>query len=346
MPTRMHKLSICIPTYNRSVHLANCLSSIAANIPGSHPGVQVCVSDNGSTDDTREVVEQAAKAVRIKYSRNSANLGYAPNLLRVIEMAESEFVWVIGDDDMLMPRAVERVLRLLEEQGEADFFYVNANHLTADYVLSFPQPFSLANLPARMTRFSSRQASGPLDFFDLIDPRISSDFLGGIFLSVFRRDRWLANTHVLNPAALRDTRTFSHFDNTFPNIKVFAHAFSQARAYFYAEPVTVCLIGAREWAAMASLMRSVYLLDALREYRKNGLSLARYAYCKNAALRHFGPDLVRMIANRQESGYPFQNPLRLVVRHVLYPNFYLSFVYPFFTGGVWRRLKNTLGAGT
>lgn len=340
----MHKLSICIPTYNRSVHLANCLSSIAANSPESHPDVQVCVSDNGSTDDTRSVVEQATKAVRIKYSRNSANLGYALNLLRVIEMAEGEFVWVIGDDDMLMPDAIERVLALLEGQDEAEFFYVNANHLAADYVLSFPQPFSLGNLPARMTRFSSRRASGPLDFFDLIDPRISSDFLGGIFLSVFRRDRWLANTHVLNPAALHDTRKFSHFDNTFPNIKVFAKAFSHSRAYFHAEPLTVCLIGAREWAGMAPLMRSVYLLDGLREYRRNGLSLARYAYCKNAALRHFGPDLVRMIANRQESGYPYQNPMRLVVRHVPYPNFYLSFAYPLFTGSMWRRLKNSLRA--
>ena len=67
------------------------------------PHVQVCISDNCSTDETEKIVSDAIKVIPIKYKRNTANLGYARNLLKVVEMADGEFVWVIGDDDLLMP---------------------------------------------------------------------------------------------------------------------------------------------------------------------------------------------------------------------------------------------------
>ena len=46
---------------------------------------------------------------------------------------------------------------------------------------------------------------------------------------------------------------------------------------------------------MSPLVTSVRLLEALHEYRKNGLSFWRYVYCKNYALRNFIPDLINMI---------------------------------------------------
>ena len=36
-------------------------------------------------------------------------------------------------------------------------------------------------------------------------------------------------------------------------------------------------------------------IEALDEYRKNGLSFWQYVYCKNYALKNFIPDLVNMI---------------------------------------------------
>lgn len=318
--------------------MTNCLNSILLNNISLIPHVQVCISDNCSTDETEKIVSDAIKVIPIKYKRNTANLGYARNLLKVVEMADGEFVWVIGDDDLLMPDVFDELISLINNHIDVDYFYVNSNHLTTEYVFSFPQPFALSNLPQKMLRFSTRETSGEMEFLDLIDPKVSSDFLGGIFLSIFRRDKWIANAHVLDEAAIFDDRLFSHFDNTFPNIKIFAHAFRNSKAYFCAKPLSVCLMGAREWKPMSPLVKSVRLVEALKEYKKNGLSLSKYVYCKNSALNSFASDFVRMVIDANRSGYNYINPVRLIASNLIYPNFYLSFGYPLFRQSFWHKV--------
>lgn len=318
------KLSICIPTYNRASHLANALQSIASNRLLGHVEVQVCVSDNCSSDDTAAVTRAAQQKLMIKYQKNETNVGLAGNFLKAVEMADGEFVWLIGDDDLLLPNALGHVLGLIDRHPQVDYFYVNSYHLSTGYVAQFPQPFDTAHLPGRMDAFSSRTVSGEMPFMDLIHPKVSFDFLGGIYLSVFRRRMWLANAHVVHAEALQDERVFSNFDNTFPQIKILAAAFSRSRAYFCAEPQSVCLTGAREWAPLYRMVRSVRLVEALDEYRKNGLSFWRYVRCKNFALRTFLPDLVYMMANRRHSGIRYINPVKEVLNNMMYPNFYLS----------------------
>lgn len=328
------KISICIPTYNRAVHLTNCLRSIISNKARLPIDFQVCVSDNCSTDETESVVSFAQREIAIKYKKNPSNLGIPKNFLNAVKMADGEFVWLIGDDDLLLPYALDQLSELINKYSDVDYFYINSFHLTMQYVFSFPQPFDISNLPANMQPFSSWPHSYEMKFMDLIDPRISFDFLAGMYLSVFRRENWISNSHVIDEAAFSDSRVFSIFDNTFPHVKIFAKAFANSKALFYARPLSVCLSGAREWAPMYSFVRSVRLVEALGEYRKNGLPYLKYIRCKNFALRAFLPDLVYMFINRDSSGFTYIRPIRLIFSNFLYPNFYLSVIY-FFA----RRLK-------
>ena len=321
------KISVCIPTYNRAAHLANCLRSIIVNKSKSKTDFQVCVSDNCSSDGTEDAVRRAQASMEIKYRKNPSHLGMPRNFLNAVEMADGEFVWLIGDDDLLLPCALEELHDLTGKHPGVDFFYINSFHLTARYVASFPQPFDIANLPKAMQPFSSWPHSGEMKFMDLIDPRISFDFLGGMYLSVFRRRNWIQNAGVLDEAAISDLRTFSHLDNTFPHVKIFANAFARSRAYFHAQPLSVCLTGTREWAPMFQLVMSVRLVEALAEYRRNGLPYWKYLRCKNYALNNFIPDLGSMFVRRDRSGYIYIKPLELILGACLYPNFYLSFVH-------------------
>ncbi|MEP7311078.1 MAG: glycosyltransferase family 2 protein [Pseudomonadota bacterium] len=320
----MKKLSICIPTYNRAGHLRNCLHSIALNAERSRITVEVCVSDNCSPDNTEEVVRQAALDMDIRYQCNERNIGIPGNFLKVVGMATGEFAWLLGDDDLVLPDTLAELLATLDAHPDSDFFYVNSYHLSTAHVLSFPQPFDTANLPRQMQRFSSWPHSGELAFMDLIDPRRSFDFLGGMFLSVFRRALWQSHVGVLDARAVSDPRTFSYFDNTFPHVKIFAAAFANSRAFFRAEPLSVCLTGAREWAPMYPLVKSVRLVEALQEYRKHGLPFGRYWRCRNFALKNFIPDLVSMFVHRARSGFEYVSPIRLLIANCLYPNFYIS----------------------
>jgi len=335
-------LSICIPTYNRERHLQNCLSSLIQCGIASLPDVQICISDNCSTDNTRQVVIEAEKVLPLKYKANQSNLGSARNMLEVVQMADGQFVWVLGDDDLLMPGATEKIILFIAKHRLVDYFYVNTNHLTTEYVHSFPQPFNLTNLPKKMERFSSRTESGEIPFLKLIDPKISFDFLGGIYLSVFRRSLWLSKVGCLDQNALSDERVFSHFDNTFPHVKIFAYAYSDSLAYFSAEPASVCLTGVREWTPMGSLVMSIRLVEALEEYRNNGLKWHAYYYCRNAALSNFFRDVLRLIYNKKESGGEYVNFPKIFIKNCIYPNFYASIFYPFFRKSFWIRIKMIL----
>ena len=320
------KISICIPTYNRAEHLTNCLQSIILNKSRSIIDYQVCVSDNCSTDETEAVVRRAQANIGIKYQKNHRNLGAAKNFLEAVEMADGEFVWLIGDDDLLLPYALKELSGLIRKQPNVDFFFINSFHLDTQYIFSFSQPFDTYNLPKNMTPFSSMPNSGEMRFMDLVKPKISFDFLAGMFLSVFRRQNWILNVNALDKIAISDSRTFSHFDNTYPHVKIFSKAFSNSQAFFNAKPLSVCLTGAREWAPMYPLVRSVRLVEALNEYRKNGLPYIKYLRCKNYALKNFALDFVSMIINKDNSGFVYIKPLRLILGNCLYPNFYFSFI--------------------
>ena len=334
----MTTLSICIPTFNRAAHLCNVLNSFIQCGLGNLPEVQICVSDNCSKDETKQVVIEAQKLLNINYQVNKSNLGFARNMLEAVQMADGQFVWVLGDDDLLMPGACEKIIALITKHSEVDFFVVNANHLTTEYVSSFPQPFSLSNLPKTMKPFSSRAESGEMPFLKLIDPKICFDYLGGIYLSVFRRSLWLANTQCLDEAAICDDRSLSHPDNSFPHVKIFAHAFSKSIAYFSAEPASVCLTGAQHWAPMGPLILSIRLPEALEEYKNNGLTWRAYWYCRNAVLSNFFLDMMRLVFDKKNTGGEYVNIPKVLVQNCIYPNFYLSFFYPFFRKSFWSKI--------
>ena len=76
-----------------------------------------------------------------------------------------------------------------------------------------------------MKKFSQKKGNQILNFFELIDPNISDDFLMGIYLSIFRRDKWEKNLKVLNKKLIKDKKWISNFDNSCFNIKVFGEAF-------------------------------------------------------------------------------------------------------------------------
>ena len=320
------KVAICIPTYNRADSLENCLNSIAIASKHHIERFEVCVSDNGSSDKTSDVIENAKTFFDINHHKSDTNLGIPRNFLKVVSMAKAEFIWLIGDDDLLLPDTFDRLLPLLDENEDIDFFYLNSFHVDLSFINSKTHPFDTRELPSVMEPFSKKTDPGKLPFFELIDPKISFDFLGGMFLSAFRKSNWDEMIYKLDSQAIQSDETFSHFDNTFPHLKIWAHAFSKSPAYFNATPMNVCITGQREWAPLEPLVRNIRLIEALDVYRGNGMSYWRYLYCKNFALRNYFSCTLKMVLHRDI--YPFKlGLLRHYFKCALYPNVYLSLFY-------------------
>ena len=102
-------LSICIPTYNRPECLLNCLNSIVISNRNKKIDFEVCISDNCSDDDIEKLINPFKKELNIKFNRNNKNLGFAVNILKVVSMASGDFVWLIGNDDLILPHALEKL---------------------------------------------------------------------------------------------------------------------------------------------------------------------------------------------------------------------------------------------
>ena len=95
-----NKLQIILITYNRANHVRHTLEQFfSANSP-----VVDCdfiVQDNNSTDNTKEIVGEFAKThPNVRYTQNRYNLGISGTIARAMEVANKDYVWIIGDDDI------------------------------------------------------------------------------------------------------------------------------------------------------------------------------------------------------------------------------------------------------
>lgn len=326
----MKKLSICIPTYNRSTHLNNCLNSIYLN-GKILEHIEICISDNNSSDDTFKIINSFKNKINIKYNKNQNNIGVAKNILKTISMSNSEFCWVIGDDDLLFDNAVEEVLKKINEFKDTDFFYINSKHLDHSILDNYKKPINPNILNEKMNNFSDLDIDIRCNFIDLINPQVSFDYLGGLYLSVFRRSMWEKNLNRINTSNLNNKLLFSTFDNTFPHIIVFAYAFKNSKAFFYSKPLTINLYGVREWKSLYPLVRSIRLINALDLYFKNGLGIAKYIKYKNDTLKYFIPDIIRLVLTGKIGFSYFIEIIVFFFKNFYYPNIYLSLIYQLIT---------------
>ena len=298
------KLSICIPTFNRRNKLINCLNSIYLASLNSKLDFEVCISDNGSSYDIYDLIKQFEDKLKLKINKNKSNIGYMPNLLKVISISQGDFVWAMGDDDLLMPQALKRVDELFESNPDVDFFFVNSFHLDYKYIDRFQVPFDTKNLPENMEiKLGKKKISQKLNFWELIDHNISFDFLNGNFLNFFKRQMWMDNINCLDMNLVTDTRTWSNFDNTCGHNKVYANAFKDSKAYFCAEGLTVNGFGVREWTKLYPFIEIIRLPEILDYYRQKGLPLKRYLLNKNYALRNFANYFFKILISGQVVDY-------------------------------------------
>ena len=113
-------ISVCIPTYNRSAYIADCLKSVLEQADGR---MEVLVVDDGSTDDTEGIVRGLARP-EIRYIRKPHTNGADTRNVAVAE-ATGEFILWVDSDDLLMPGAVKAHRRAMQKHPNADVFYGN-----------------------------------------------------------------------------------------------------------------------------------------------------------------------------------------------------------------------------
>lgn len=117
-------LTIAIPTYNRAWCLRELLPILAGELK-DEPRVELIISDNASPDETPSVVQDfVARGLRVHYVRNTQNIGSDANFLQCFEQARGKYVWIFGDDDILVPGGLAKILSYCET-AEYDLIWVS-----------------------------------------------------------------------------------------------------------------------------------------------------------------------------------------------------------------------------
>jgi len=104
-------LTIAIPTYNRLPYLRELLPDLIRQCK-PYPHIEILVIDNHSDDGT---FNYAAETGYPRICRNPVNVGPDENFVRCIEEARGDYVWLLGDDELLPDGAIGRVVKILHD---------------------------------------------------------------------------------------------------------------------------------------------------------------------------------------------------------------------------------------
>lgn len=151
----MH-LSICIPTYNRQPAVSAQVAFLMRELNGCN-SIEIIVSDNASTDDTFGALTKI-KFKGFSYYRHEQNAGILGNIKRLFAQAKGEYVWFLGDDDILLPGIIKEIVDKI--LSGPDLIFLNHNIENAvNGVIDSPNLFEelkinsavsfLANIPSK-----------------------------------------------------------------------------------------------------------------------------------------------------------------------------------------------------
>lgn len=121
-------LSICIPTYNRKKYLQETLDSIFSQDWFNEENIEIVISDNASTDGTRDFIQRYLfEHKNIYYHRNEENIGADRNVLQAIQMGNGMYIWWITDDDIILPWGLWEVLWVILNPIYQDAYIIQMN---------------------------------------------------------------------------------------------------------------------------------------------------------------------------------------------------------------------------
>lgn len=254
----MISLTIFIPTFNRLEKLKKCLNCIKNDLFGYEDQVVVVVSNNASTDGTKEYLDSLNW---IQVQHNYKNLGFASNVIKAYDLPfKSKFIWIIGDDDYVIPGAIPDLISKTKQ--DVDFIFCNtmAFDLGNENVIweNYPQIIPKGAI-------KGKYKSERLTTFDkLIDPHVADTLLGELMVLCFRQDaiKW--------SKSLDDDNAYENECKKFQahNIPLIESFTKNTKVLYVYTPRTFNFWGSAEWLKNYDYVFPMIILWLIRKYKK------------------------------------------------------------------------------
>jgi len=110
-------VSVIIATYNRADYVGESINSV---LNQSYQNVEIVVIDDGSTDNTKNVLSQYKNKIKYIYQENKGQAAARNNGIRE---SKGEFIAFLDSDDLLMPGAIELQVNALSSESNIKLAY-------------------------------------------------------------------------------------------------------------------------------------------------------------------------------------------------------------------------------
>ncbi len=106
-------VSVIIATYNRANTICAAVDSV---LEQTYPNIELIVVDDGSTDDTAEILNRYGDKIQVVYQDNA---GPAVARNRGVELSSGEIIAFLDSDDLWLPEKIEKQVKALERFGNS-----------------------------------------------------------------------------------------------------------------------------------------------------------------------------------------------------------------------------------
>ena len=126
----MPKVSIVIPNFNHARFLGRRIDSV---LDQTNDDFEIIYLDDGSTDDSNQVVEKYLGDGRFRVIRDTVNSGCAfKQWNKGVRLARGEYVWIAEADDYADQRFLETLMRVLDENPKVGLAYCQSIRVDED----------------------------------------------------------------------------------------------------------------------------------------------------------------------------------------------------------------------
>jgi abequosyltransferase len=170
-------LTIAIPSNNKTELLDIAIESIVSQLE-RYSNCEICISDNSIGNTTEILVKNKYVSLRqMSYHRSLDSPSLDENVNKVVQLAKGDYVWLFGDDDIIVDGALDKIISHLIEFSP-DILILNS--------LSFDQS---GIIETSRTVLDKSKTYGPTDddeFLKELGGYLT--YLGGV---VIRRELWV-----------------------------------------------------------------------------------------------------------------------------------------------------------
>ena len=108
-------VSVIMPSFNSEKHIKQAVESV---LNQTYQNWELLISDDGSTDSTREIIEQCIKVdERIKLFKLSENSGAGMARNNSIKLSKGRFIAFLDSDDVWLPQKLEKQIQFMLESN-------------------------------------------------------------------------------------------------------------------------------------------------------------------------------------------------------------------------------------